>query len=80
MRSILYTNRSTLYFRYFLAANFLARLEKSSHMLSSSLYTVLQVMDKISTSMIDKRFNIHQTKYQFLYHHQMIVLPFDWST
>ena len=79
IRSILYKNPSTLFFRDFYQPTFLAHLKKSSQNISSSLYKFLQVINKRWTSMINKNFNLHQTKYQFSDHHQSIDLPFDRS-
>ena len=49
-------------FLAFSAAKFLADLKKSAQMISSSLSTVFQVTNNLSTSMIDYRFNRRKTK------------------
>ena len=67
-------------FLAFSEANFLSELEKSAHIFSSGLSTVLQITNNLSTSTINERFNIFRTKYQFSNNHQMIETPFNWST
>ena len=68
-----------LFLEPFQKPTFLSRLEKLAHIISSSLSTVFQVINNISTSTIEESFNIHQKKYQFSNRHQTIELLCDQS-
>ena len=63
-------------FKPFQKPTFFALLEKSDHMISSSLSTVLQVTNNQLISTIYESFNLRQTKSRFLNNHQTIKIPF----
>ena len=67
-------------FRAFLAAKSFSSPQKFGPNSQQHPVHHFQVTNNQSTSTINESFNIRFKKYQFLYHHQTIELPFDQST
>ena len=59
---------------------YLVHLKNSAQMLSSSMFTVFQVTNNWSPSMMDKSFKLHQKKVSVMNYHQNIELLFDQYT